>query len=219
MPDYDYLITDVKNTTENDGTEFSAQLPKIVNKAENKLTTDLDDHGLTVYTSIAIPSGQAIVSIPSGTRIVRNFSMTQNGSRKNMLLRTMEFVNDFWPVSASTSAPIYYAYRGNTEIRIAPTPASTHNGEIMTVVRPTTLTSTGTTSNYFTDFCYDALFAACMVESCLFMKDATATQLWETQYQYHINALRNQARRTRQDDMAVNASPAGGPDTLIRGST
>ncbi len=51
------------------------------------------------------------------------------------------------------------------------------------------------------------------------MKDATATQLWEAQYQYHINALRNQARRTRQDDMAVNASPAGGPDTLIKGST
>ena len=48
---------------------------------------------------------------------------------------------------------------------------------------------------------------------------STATQLWETQYQYHINALRNQARRTRQDDMAVNASPAGGPDTLIKGSS
>ena len=87
----------------------------------------------------------------------------------------------------------------------------------MAVVRPTTLTDG--TSKYFTDFCYDALFTACMVEASLFMKDATATQLWETQYQYHINALRNQARRTRQDDMAVNASPAGGPDTLIRGST
>ena len=61
MPDYDYLITDVKNTTENDSTEFATQLPKIVNKAENKLTTDLDDHGLTVYTSIAIPSGQALL--------------------------------------------------------------------------------------------------------------------------------------------------------------
>ena len=217
MPDYDYLITDVKNTAENDSTEFDDQLPKIVNKAENKLTTDLDDHGLNVYTSIAIPSGNAIVTIPSGSRIVRNFSMTQNGSRKNMLLRTIEYVNDFWPVSASTSAPIYYAYRGNTEIRIAPTPASTHDGEFMAVVRPSTLT--GGTSNYFTDFCYDALFTACMVEASLFMKDATATQLWETQYQYHINALRNQARRTRQDDMAVNASPAGGPDTLIRGST
>ena len=58
-----------------------------------------------------------------------------------------------------------------------------------------------------------------MVESCMFIKDPTATQLWEAQYQYHINALRNQARRTRQDNMAVNASPAGGPDTLIKGST
>jgi len=219
MPDYDYLITDIKNTIENDSTEFATQLPKIVNKAENKLTTDLDDHGLNSFVSVAVSANVNTVSLASGTRIVRNFSMTQDGAIKNMLLRTIEYANDYWPVSASTSAPVYYAYKDNTTIKIVPTPASTHNGEIMYVSRPTTLTSTGTTSNYFTDFCYDALFSACMVESSLFIKDSTATQLWETQYQYHISALRNQARRTRQDDMAVNASPAGGPDTLIAGST
>ena len=41
----------------------------------------------------------------------------------------------------------------------------------------------------------------------------------QAQYQNAINQLRNQARRTRQDDMAQAASPAGGPDTIIMGST
>ena len=219
MPNYDYLITDIKNTIENDSTEFQTQLPKIVNKAEIKLTNDLDDHGLNTTVSIAVPITNNNLTLPTGTRIVRSFSMIQDGSRKNMLLRTIDYVNDYWPVSASVGYPVYYAYKNNTQIKVVPTPVSTFNGEIIFVSRPTTLTSTGTTSNYFTDFCYDALFSACMVESCLFIKDGTATALWETQYQYHINMLRNQARRTRQDNMAVNASPAGGPDTLIKGST
>ena len=41
---------------------------------------------------------------------------------------------------------------------------------------------------------------------------------WQNQYQTAMLALRNQARRTRQDDMAVAASPAGGPDTITQGS-
>ena len=39
-------------------------------------------------------------------------------------------------------------------------------------------------------------------------------QFWEAQYVIQIQALRNQARRTRQDDMALAASPAGGPTTI-----
>jgi len=34
-----------------------------------------------------------------------------------------------------------------------------------------------------------------------------------------VAALRNQARRTRQDDMEVAASPAGGPDTITQGAS
>ena len=33
-----------------------------------------------------------------------------------------------------------------------------------------------------------------------------------------VEGLRNQARRTRQDNMETAASPAGGPNTLVQGS-
>ena len=49
----------------------------------------------------------------------------------------------------------------------------------------------------------------------MFMKDWATLPVWQGQYQTAVEALRNQARRTRQDDMAVAASPAGGPDTVI----
>jgi hypothetical protein len=40
----------------------------------------------------------------------------------------------------------------------------------------------------------------------------------EAQYKNSIDALRNQARRTRQDDMQSPASPSGGPNTVIQGA-
>jgi len=58
-----------------------------------------------------------------------------------------------------------------------------------------------------------------MVEATMYMKDWNTLQVWQQQYQVAVDTLRNQARRTRQDDMALAASPAGGPDTLIQGAS
>ena len=48
----------------------------------------------------------------------------------------------------------------------------------------------------------------------MYMKDWNTLNVWQNEYNNSILKLNNQARRTRQDDMAVAASPAGGPDTL-----
>ena len=79
--------------------------------------------------------------------------------------------------------------------------------------------SAGNQSNYFTNFCENALFYASMVEACHFNKNATAAQVWEAQYQNEIILLANEARRNRRDDMETVASPAGSGDTMRTGVT
>jgi len=53
----------------------------------------------------------------------------------------------------------------------------------------------------------------------MYMKDWTTLPVWESTYQEAVAKLNNQARRTRQDNMAVAASPAGGPDTIAQGAS
>ena len=53
----------------------------------------------------------------------------------------------------------------------------------------------------------------------MYMKDWQTLPLWQQQYEAAIITLRNQARRTRQDDMAVAASPAGAPDPVQQGAS
>ena len=167
-----------------------------------------------------------VVSLNDRVRIIRNVNYTTSASSKktSLLQRTYEYAIDYWPyVSASTGTPRYYARKNNTSIYIVPTPTSTLTGEIQTVSQPLPLASaTGTsvtTTNYFSQYCYDALFYGCMMEATMYMKDWQTLPLWQQQYEAAIITLRNQARRTRQDDMAVAASPAGAPDPVQQGAS
>ena len=217
MANYTYLVNDILETTENGSSEFLSSIPKMVNKAELRLTKDLDDYGLVSYTSVAVSSGKNIVSLPQGTRILKNFNIVSSGTKINLLQRTDEFINDYWPVSASTGTPEYYARRDNTTVIVAPTPVSTISGQVVHISRPVTLASV-TPNNYFSDFCYDALYNASMVEALLYMKNYEPMSIYETRYKEALAALLNQSRRTRRDDMQAPASPAGGDNTVIQGS-
>ena len=226
MGTYSDLKTAIINTTENDGTEFSSVIPDFISRTELRLTKDIDDCGLDIYTAITLAASNPVVSLNDRVRIVRNVNFTTSASsiKTNLLQRTYEYAIDYWPyVSASTGTPRYYARKNNTSIYIVPTPTSTLTGEIQTVSQPLPLASaTGTsvtTTNYFSEYCYDALFYGCMMEATMYMKDWQTLQVWQQQYQEAVMTLRNQARRTRQDDMAVAGSPAGGPDPVQQGAS
>ena len=217
MANYTYLVNDIIESTENDNSDFTSAIPKFVNRAELRLTTDLDDYGLVTHTSVAVSSGKNVVTLPSGTRIIKNVNINNAGTKINLVQRTDEFINDYWSVSASTGTPEYYARRDNTTILIAPTPVSTVDGIVAHISRPVTLSSASDT-NYFSDFCYNALYNASMVEALLFMKNYEAISVYESRYKEDVLALRNQARRTRRDDMESPANPAGGDNAILQGS-
>ena len=225
MPNYSYLKTDIINTIENDSSEFETQIPYFVEKAEGRLIKELDDVALDTYASVSISASNPVVSLPDGALVVRNVNYTASATniKTNLLQRTYEYAIDYWGfVSASTGTPRYYARKTNSQIYIVPTPASTVAGEIQYTKRPLALASatdtSATTSNYFSESCYNALFAACMIEANYFIKDFQVLQAWEGKYKNSIDALRNQARRTRRDDMQTPASPTGGPTPVIQGT-
>jgi len=225
MPNYSFLRTDLINTAENDSTEFSEQIPKFVEKAEDRLVKELDDPGLDNFATFSFTASAPIVSLPVDALVVRNVTFTTSTSSlvTPLLQRTYEYAIDYWPyASASVGTPRYYARKNNTAIYIVPTPTSALSGEIQYTRRPIPLSSatgtSATTSNYFSEFTYNALFNACMIESSKFTKSWDVVQMWEGSYKNSIDALRNQARRMRQDDMETPRNPVGGPNPVIQGA-
>ena len=121
------FVSDIRNTSENDSQEFTDQIPLIITKAELRLIKELDDVGLNQITSVTTSISNPLVSLASDTRLIRNINITVSGSRINLLQRSQEYINDFWPfVSSSVGEPKYYAMRSNTQIYLAPTPSSAY---------------------------------------------------------------------------------------------
>ena len=223
MPNYSYLKTDIINTIENDSNEFATQIPYFIEKAEDRIIKELDDVALDTYTTITLTASNPVVSLPDGALVVRNVNFTTDASVVVPLLqRTYEYAIDYWNKPTSVGTPRYYARKTNTQIYIVPTPTSTLPGEVQYTKQPLALSSatgtSATTSNYFSENCYNALFNACMIEATYFIKDFQVLQSWEASYKNSIDALRNQARRTRQDDMQSANSPTGGPNPVIQGA-
>ena len=225
MPNYAFLKTDLINTAENDSSEYEEQISKFVEKAEDRLIKELDDPGLDNFATFSFTANNPTVSLPADTLVVRNvnFKTSASSNITTLLQRTYEYAIDYWPhASTSSGTPRYYARKNNTSIYIVPTPASAVSGEIQYTRRPIPLSSatgtSATTSNYFSEFAYTALFSACMVESARFTKSWNVVQEWEGSYKNAIAALRNQSRRMRQDDMENPRNPVGGPNTVIQGA-
>ena len=97
MPSYSELVSDIRNTSENDSQEFTDQIPVIINKAEFRLIKELDDVALNQITSVTTSVNNPLVSLASDTRIIRNINIKVSGSKINLLQRSQEYVNDYWP--------------------------------------------------------------------------------------------------------------------------
>ena len=121
MPNYAYLKTDIINTTENDSAEFENQIPYLIEKAEIRLTKDLDDVGLTEFSSFSFTASNPVVSLPADTRIIRsvNYKTSVSSNITTLLQRPYEYAIDYFPhASASTGTPRYYSRKTQTAIYV-----------------------------------------------------------------------------------------------------
>ena len=89
--DFNSLVSAIVETTENDGSEFLGALPNMIQRAQDKMMNDLDDQGLVSYASVAVSSGTAEVSVPTGGEIIKTFTIEVSGARTQLKHRPYEY--------------------------------------------------------------------------------------------------------------------------------
>jgi len=208
---YDYI----KSASENDDSEFADAIPTFIDQTRMRLSRDIDTYGFVVYTTATVST--YLVSVPSDALVLKAVNYVSAGRYSQLIMRTDEFLREYWPQRTSVGEPKYYARWGYNQILVAPAPSTSASLEISYVQIPTSIGSVGTSTNWLTEYAPEALFYGCMQEACMFMKNYQAAALWEGKYQDAVGKLRNEARRTRQDDNLNNNSPAGGDNTLLGG--
>lgn len=217
---YTSLFNDITVYLERGGSAVTdatvnAQIPRLINAAERKLAGDLkllgqievlttNPNGLQVSNPIIAKPDRwrKTISLFYGTGTLLN-------SRRQLLERSYEYCVTYWPdrsLISTTNPPAFYCDVDYQHWFISPTPDQNYPLEVLAYFQPPLLDSTNQT-NFFTDYCGNALLYASLVEASPFLKDDPRLQTWMGMLQQEMQALSGQDLQRIMDRAADRKAP------------
>lgn len=204
---YSELSDDIVANMEEDSSEFLAEIPSIISRAQAYLQRRVDPINIIRYVTVTASAGSRTLDLPGELLVLRNVQVCISSGWSTILQQTNEYLTAYWPDYTSVGTVKYFAPKDNSQIFLAPTPAVAERAILEYIPRVTTL-STAAPSNWFSTYADAAFFAACMMYANLWTKNANAAAVWKGVVDEELASLNNEARRTRRSDASDRS---GGP--------
>ena len=199
MRTYTKLVADIKDFMEDDGSEFSDAVDTFIDLAELKLSRDLAVPAFRKRQTGTLTSSDPFLTLPPDLVTLEYFQLNNSNVRTSLLLKSDEFMQEFWPNRTSTGTPKYYAYFDNSTIYVAPTPSANTPVEISYRRRLDALSSSNT-SNWLTTDAYDALLYACLIEASHYNRNDKLLQYHSGLYQKAVQDVNKEGVNRRSLD-------------------
>lgn len=197
---YDGLVSGVKALAEDDSSEFTAYIPTAIHLAEENMVKVLKQEHLEATVTVTATAGDPYINKPTGYRYTHDFSFrTSAGNIVTPNMKKDHYLKDYWPSLTATGTPKYYSTDGASSLRLAPTPASAYPCELKYRQQVTHLSALNQT-NFYTDYCSEALFYGTMVGMAEFMKDYTTLPVWQGRYMTAIELLNAEGQLEETDN-------------------
>lgn len=201
---YTTLKAMLQTWTEDNNTEFVAEIDRIIGLAELKLLRDLDLEIFDTTATGAFTLGVQEVTKPTGLVALRTLTFVNASSEIVYLERkTYEYLNEYWPVAATLETPKYYTELNETQWRVVPTSDSAYTFTVRYTKRPTGL-SASNENTFLSDNVADLLFLAAQIESEIYLKvdpeDVGNFQTFKANYAERLPAAKLELIRTERAD-------------------
>jgi hypothetical protein len=162
---YAELVARIKEWTEDDSSEFSAQIDWIIQLAEIRIAREADLNTFRkTSTSLVTTVGADEVTAPSDMVTPRYVQLTASG--QFLLPKDETYIREYNRSVTTATTPLYYSQFQNGDINqflLGPTPDAAYALTIGYTYRPTNLSSTNTTT-WLSNNIPDLLFYACLME-------------------------------------------------------
>lgn len=212
---YTSLFADITNYLERGGSETTDptvfnQIPRLINAAERALMQQLKLLGsieTLVNAPVGLATGVSVYTKPDRWRstVDMNFGTgTDNNTRRFLFPRSYEYCRTYWPDSTQTGVPKFYSDYNYQHWLIVPTPDDDYPWEVVNYMQPVLL-SEDTQTNFFTDYCPNALLFGCLVQASPFIKDDSRVALWGSMYATEMSTLDSQDAQRQLDRAAIRS--------------
>ena len=191
---YTDLVQNIKDFMEDDGAEFSAAIPTFIDLTELRLSRDLKIPAFRRRQTSSLTANDPFLTMPTdmvsleNLQLVPGYTSGNTGTHQVLLLRSDEFMMEFWPDRTTTGDPEYYAYFDDLTIYVAPTPATNIPVEISYRRRLPALSAANLT-NWLTDNASDALLYGSLMEASAFNRNAGLQERYMGLYQAAVQKI------------------------------
>ena len=196
--DYDALVADLQDWSEDTSPEFIAEIPDIIARAEDRVFFDVpklrsfrtkETGTLTAATKTMMPS-------TTDLRTIRAMHITVAGAETVVEKRSDTFVDDYTPDPTTTGVPKYYSEDDATTISFAPTPDINYPYTVRITVMPTRLSASNTTTYLATTY-PSVMLKAAYLESAIYLHYLAADiAMRQTDYDDAASKLATEVERS-----------------------
>ena len=191
MTTYAELVQNIKDFMEDDGTEFSNEIDKFIDLAELRISRDVITPEFKRKVTSAFTANDPFLTMPTDLVTLEHLQVINSNVRTLLLLKSDEFITEYWPNRTSTGVPKYYTYFDTSTIYVAPTPSSNLSIELSYKRRLPALSSSNT-SNWTSINAADALLYACLIEASIFNRNFPLQERYMAMYKEAVQAINNE---------------------------
>ena len=199
MTTYAELVQNIKDFMEDDGTEFSNEIDKFIDLAELRISRDVITPEFKRKVTSAFSANDPFLTMPTDLVTLEHLHVINSNVRTLLLLKSDEFITEYWPNRTATGVPKYYTYFDTSTIYVAPTPSSNLSLELSYKRRLPALSSSNT-SNWTSINAADALLYACLIEASVFNRNYNLQDRYTAMYQQAVKAINNEQSNKLSSD-------------------
>jgi hypothetical protein len=199
---YDSLVDDITTYLERTDAQTIAKIPQFIMFAEQIIASEIKFLGNLVVVTSTMTQDENIIPKPSRWRKTVSMNVSVAGVRQPVLLRTYEYLREYWPDQTKTDIPKYFGDYDYDHWLVVPTPATGYTYEVLYYERNQPLDSSNQ-SNWFTEYAPQALLYGSLLQAMPFLKNDERIPMWQAQYDKIIAVLQNENAIRVADRQAI----------------
>ena len=185
-------------------------LPVFIRAAEERIFKLVDLENFRKNVSASMTASNRFLQAPTDFLASFSLSIEVSSSKKFLLQKDVNFLQEYWPNSSLTGEPEFYALFDDSNFLIAPTPDSGYSVEVHYYYRPASLTAGAESGTTFLSVnAPNAILFGSLVEAYIYMKgEQDVLAMYEKRFEEALMRLKDLAEARENNDAYRKGLPS-----------
>jgi hypothetical protein len=199
---YDSLTSSVLQYLERSDVAVVNAIPTFITLCEFEIAQNIKTLGQMEVVDSTMNIGNPVIPKPARWRKTTSMTLSNGGQKQPMLVRKLEYLNNYAQDVTSTGTPLYYADYDYEHWFVAPTPNQAYAFEALCYTRLQPLSSANQT-NWLTQNAPNAMLFGTLKQTAPFLKNDARLAVWKSMFDEALAALKTEDTLRVADRSAV----------------